>query len=62
MCRADVAPHAAGPLAALLLDMAATLAKAAGVEPENVRIGPVDFGEIGGHAADLPPRPSEPHS
>lgn len=65
MCRSDVAPHAVEPLAALLLDMATTLAKTAGVEPEDVRIGPVDFGEIGEHAASpmsLQPRPSEPHS
>lgn len=45
MCRADVATDAAVPLAALLVDMAAVLAAAEGVDPASARIGPVDFGD-----------------
>lgn len=44
MCRADVAPAAQAPLAALLVEMAAALAGVEGFDPANVRIGPVDFG------------------
>lgn len=44
MCRADVAPQAEIPLARLLDQMAARLAKEAGVPRETVQIGPVDLG------------------
>lgn len=44
MCRADVAPEAQAPLARLLVDMAAALAELEGLDPADVRIGPVDFG------------------
>jgi hypothetical protein len=45
MCRSNVAPATAGPLAAILSTIAAVLADEAGVDPSSVRIGPVDFGE-----------------
>jgi hypothetical protein len=45
MCRANIAPAAAQPLAALLTDMAAIIAEWEGVDPGEVRIGPVDFGD-----------------
>lgn len=45
MCRSNIAPAAASPLAALLADMAAELAAREGVDPTQVRIGPVDFGD-----------------
>lgn len=44
MCRADVAKQAVRPLAAVLKEIAATLAQREGVDPASVRIGPVDFG------------------
>lgn len=44
MCRADVADTAELPLAALLVDLARAIADAEGVDPGQVRIGPVDFG------------------
>lgn len=44
MCRADLSPVAAVPLARLLTDMAAALADLEGTDPAAVRIGPVDFG------------------
>ncbi len=44
MCRADVAPAAQAPLAAVLVDMAAALAELEGFDPADVLIGPVDFG------------------
>lgn len=44
MCRADIAPAAQAPLAALLVEMAAKLAAEHGHDPADVRIGPVDFG------------------
>lgn len=44
MCRADVHPDAQAPLAALLTDMAHAIAEAEGIDPADVRIGPVDFG------------------
>lgn len=55
MCRADVSPPAAGPLAAMLVDMARVLADREGVDPATVRIGPVDFGDE--HAQ--PDRPNQ---
>lgn len=45
MCRADIHPDARALLGSLLGDMAATLADDAGLRPEDVLIGPVDFGE-----------------
>jgi len=45
MCRADVAEGAIRPLAQVLATMARVLAERAGVDPREVRIGPVDFGE-----------------
>ncbi len=51
MCRADVAPAAQAPLAAVLLDMAAALAAQEGFDPADVLIGPVDFGP---ETCDLP--------
>lgn len=45
MCRADVTASAAEPLAAILVDMARVLADREGVNPAEVRIGPVDFGD-----------------
>ena len=44
MCRADVAPVAEKALAAFLRDIRDVLAVQAGVDPETVLIGPVDFG------------------
>lgn len=44
MCRADVTEHAAGPLARLLTEIRDALAATAGVDPELVLVGPVDFG------------------
>ena len=44
MCRADVHDQAVKPLAVLLVDMARVLAAREGVDPDSVRIGPVDFG------------------
>lgn len=45
MCRADVNPAAAGPLATLMVDIADVLAAREGVDRSAVRIGPVDFGD-----------------
>lgn len=45
MCRSNIAPAAAEPLAALLTDMIAVLAEQLGVDPAAVRVGPVDFGD-----------------
>lgn len=47
MCRADVTPAAEATLAKLLTDMAAVIAAQEGVDPHDVRIGPVDFGPEG---------------
>lgn len=44
MCRATVTPDARQPLATLLRDMAAVLADRVGARPDDVQIGPVDFG------------------
>jgi hypothetical protein len=44
MCRADVHPDARAALAAVLIDMRGVLAAQADVDPDEVRIGPVDFG------------------
>lgn len=44
MCRTDVAELTAGPLARLLTEIRDALAAAAGVDPELVTVGPVDFG------------------
>lgn len=44
MCRADVTPAAQPILAAVLLEMAASLARREGFDAAHVRIGPVDFG------------------
>lgn len=45
MCRADVHPAAAGTLASILREMRAALADMIGIDPEQISIGPVDFGE-----------------
>jgi len=47
MCRGSehVQPQARQALAALLADLARTLADREGVDRELVRIGPVDFGQ-----------------
>src|SRR5438034_930727 len=60
MCRADIAPLAAGPLAALLMAIAERLAAAEGITPGEVRIGPVDFGDEreGERATTRRPAPS----
>ena len=44
MCRSDVAPIVALPLAALLTEMGSVLASESGVDPGEILIGPVDFG------------------
>lgn len=45
MCRADIAPTARGLLGQLLGDMATALADESGTPADQVRIGPVDFGD-----------------
>jgi hypothetical protein len=45
MCRADVAPEAAGVLEWVLAEICAALAAEAGIDPSGVIIGPVDFGD-----------------
>jgi hypothetical protein len=54
MCRADVVPSAVAPLAALLSDMRDRLAEVEGVDPANVRVGPVDFGTESGFQHEEP--------
>ena len=44
MCRSSVDERAKGPLAQLLRDMAESLAEIEGCRPEDLAIGPVDFG------------------
>lgn len=44
MCRTAVDPRAAPALAVLLTDLRDALAHAAGVDPGDVQVGPVDFG------------------
>lgn len=46
MCRSDITPNARPRLGQLLADLAAALAAEAGVPAGDVRIGPVDFGDI----------------
>lgn len=48
MCRADVTQDAEAPLAAILIDTAAALAEQAGVDSQDITIGPVDFGPCDG--------------
>jgi len=45
VCRANVDPAARGALASLLGDMAAGLAEVVGCRPEDISIGPGDFGD-----------------
>ena len=45
MCRADVGPQAQEATARLLLDMRQALADQEHVDPETIRIGPVDLGD-----------------
>jgi len=53
MCRSDITAAARPLLGRILGDMATALAQQAGVPAEQVRIGPVDFGdhETGPHDA-----------
>lgn len=44
MCRAFTEPDVGAALAALLAEIRARLAEEAGVPPECVAIGPIDFG------------------
>jgi hypothetical protein len=44
MCRSIIVPAARQPLAAILRDMARMLAAREGLSPDDVQIGPVDFG------------------
>lgn len=44
MCRADVDPPARTALASVLTDLRDALAAQHQVDPDTVRIGPVDFG------------------
>jgi hypothetical protein len=44
VCRADVHPHAREVTERLLLDMRQALADQEHVDPETIRIGPVDLG------------------
>lgn len=45
MCRVDIAPAARPLLGQILADMAQELADQSGVPADQVRIGPVDFGD-----------------
>lgn len=45
MCRADIAPAARPLLGQILANMAAALADELGTPADQVRIGPVDFGD-----------------
>jgi len=58
VCRADVDPAAAVPLATLMADIAVVLAEREGVDPAEVRIGPVDFGNDEGHPPAAPGPPT----
>lgn len=55
MCRSDIDRNAEAALAVLLTQLAAAIAHRDGVDPRDVRIGPVDFGSedvsagLGGH-------------
>lgn len=44
MCRNDVSPAAAPLLGQLLADLTEAIARRAGCDPADVRVGPVDFG------------------
>lgn len=44
MCTVNVTPAAESSLAALLVALRDALARDAGVDPETVRVGPVDLG------------------
>ena len=44
MCRADVAPQAATAAALLLRAIAQKLADEAGIDVDQLRVGPVDLG------------------
>lgn len=48
MCRSDVAEPASAALAQLLADMRDALCALDGSDPDDVVIGPVDFGQDGG--------------
>jgi hypothetical protein len=45
MCRSAIREEARLPLARMLTDMAERLAEIHGVDPADVRCGPVDFGD-----------------